>query len=72
MIRVSDLFHIVFRGNPKARFEKTLEMLLWDLKGIMPSSFKVTAGNHFHSIRTGRFEAAATKSTTTDDLNFQG
>ena len=42
MIRVSNLFHIVYKGNPKVRFEETLEVHLGDLKGIVPSSFKVT------------------------------
>ena len=72
MIRVSDLFHILFKGNLKACFIMTLEVLLWDLKGIMPSPFKVTIGNHSHTIRIGRSEVAATRSTTADDLNLQG
>ena len=70
MIRVSDLFHILFKGNSKAHFEKTLEVLLWDLKGIMPYSFKVTTRNHSHTIRTGRSEIAAIRSITADDLNL--
>ena len=62
MIRVLDLFHIVFKGNPKARFVMTLEVLLWNLKGTMPSPFKVTTGNHSHTIRTDRFEIVGTRS----------
>ena len=68
MNRVSDLFHIVYKGNSKAHFAKTLEVLLWDLKGIVYSSIKVTSGNHSHIIRSGRFEVAATRSTTDGDL----
>ena len=70
MIRVSNLFHIVFKGNPKTCFVKTLEVLFLDLKGIVPSPFKVTIGNHFHIIRTSRSKIAATRLTATDDLNF--
>ena len=40
---------------------ETLKVLLWDLKGIVPSSFKVTTGNHSHTIRIGRSEDDATK-----------
>ena len=68
MIRVSDLFLIVYKGNPKACFEETLEVLLWDLKGIMPSSFKFTARNHSHIIRSSRSEVAGTRTTIADDL----
>ena len=46
VIMVSDLFHIVYKENPKARFGETFEVLLWDLKGFVPSSFKVTTENH--------------------------
>ena len=70
MIRVSNLFHIVFKGNPKARFGEILEVLLWDLKGILPSSFKVTTENHSHIIRFGRSEVVATRSYIVDDLNL--
>ena len=28
VIRVSDLFHIVYKENPKPHFEETLEVLL--------------------------------------------
>ena len=72
MIRVSNLFHIVFKENPKARFGEILEVLLWDLKGILPSSFKVTTENHSHIIRFGRSEVAATRLTTFNDLDLQG
>ena len=65
---VLNLFHIVFKRNSKARFVMTLEVLLWDLKGVVPSPFKVTTGNHSHSIRTSRSKVAATRSTTTGDL----
>ena len=68
MIRVSDLIHLVYIGNPKACFVKILELLLWDLKGAMPSPFKVTTENHSHTIRTGRSNVAATRSTTAGDL----
>ena len=71
MIKVSDLLHIVFKGNPKARFEKTFKVLLLDLKGIIPSSFKVTIGNHSHIVRTSRSGVAATRLSTADDLNLQ-
>ena len=49
-------------------FWETLEVLLWYLEGIVPFSFKVTTGNHSHIIRSGRFEVAATRSTTDGDL----
>ena len=42
---VSDLFYIVFEENCKTRFIETLEVLLWDLKCIVSSSFKVTTKN---------------------------
>jgi len=71
VIRVLDLFHIVFKENLKARFVKTLDVLLWDLKGTVPSSFKVTIKNHSHTIRTDRSEVATTRSYIIDDLNFQ-
>ena len=70
MIRVSNLFHIVFKGNPKARFVMTLKVLLWDLKDVVSSPIKVTTENHSHTIRTGRSKVAATKSTTANDLNL--
>ena len=72
VIRVSNLFHIVYKENPKPHFVETLEVLLWDLKGIVSSSFKVTSGNHSHIIRFGRSKVVVTRSTTTDDLNLQG
>ena len=72
MIRVSNLFHIVFKGNLKAGFIMTLEVLLWDLKGNVPSPFKVTIRNHFHTIRIDRTEVAATRSYIVDDLTFKG
>ena len=34
----------------------------------MPSPFKVTTENHSHTIRTGRSNVAATRSTTAGDL----
>ena len=70
MIKVSDIFHIVYKENPKAHFVETLEVLLWDLKDIVLSSFKVTIGNHSHIIRSGRSEVAATRSYVVDDLNL--
>ena len=72
VIRISNLFHIVYKGNPKVCFEETFEVLLSDLKGIVPSSFKVTTENHSHTIRIGRSEVVATRSTIANDLNFQG
>ena len=72
MIRVSNLFHIVFKGNPKTCFVKTLEVLFLDLKGAVSSYFKVTTRNHSHITRIGRFEVATTRSYTVDDLNLQG
>jgi len=47
-----------------------MEVLLWDLKGIVPSSFKITSRNHSHIIRTGRSQVVATRSYIADDLNF--
>ena len=70
MIKVSDIFHIVYKGNPKTRFVETLMVLLWDLKVIVSSSFKVTTRNHSHIIRSGRSEVAATRSYIVDDLNL--
>ena len=49
----------------------TLEVLLWDLKGFVPSSIKVTTGYHFHIFRTGRSRVVAWRSTIADDLNLQ-
>ena len=72
MIRVSDLIFLIYKGNLKACFEMTLEVLLWDLTGTVPSPFKVTTGNHSYIIRTGRFEVAATRSYIADDSNLQG
>ena len=72
VIRVSVLFHIAYKGNPKACFEETLEVLLWDLKDIVPSPIKVTTRNHSHIIRSSRSEVVVTRSTTADDLNLQG
>ena len=46
----------------------TLKVLLWDLKGIVLSPFKVTTENHSHTIRTGKSKVATTRSTTTNDL----
>ena len=40
---------------------ETLKVLLWDLKGIVPSSSKVTTRNHSHTIRISRYEDDATK-----------
>ena len=72
MIRVSNLFHIVFKGNPKTHFVITLEVLLWDLKGAMPSLFNVTTRNHSHIIKTGRSKVAALRLYIANDLNLQG
>jgi len=41
---VSNLFHIAFKENSEAYFVMTLEVLFWDLKGFVPSPFKVTTG----------------------------
>ena len=41
---------------------------MWDLKGNVPSSIKVTARIHSYSIRSSRSEVVATKSTTANDL----
>ena len=68
MIRISNLFHIVFKGDPTTRFVMTLEVLLWDLKGTVLSSFKVTTENHSHTIRIGKSKVATTRSTTANDL----
>ena len=35
VIRVWGLFHRVFKGNPKTCFVRTLEVLWWDLKGVV-------------------------------------
>ena len=42
-----------------------------NLKGIVPSSFKVITRNHSYTIRTGRSEVAATRSYIVNDLNLQ-
>ena len=70
MIKVSDIFHIIYKENPKAHFLETLKVLLWDLKDIVLSSFKVTIGNHSHIIRSSRSEVVATRSYIVDDLNL--
>ena len=51
---------------------ETLKAFLRDLKGTVPSPFKVTIGNHSHIIRAGRSKVTATRSTTANDLNLQG
>ena len=71
VIKVSDLFYIVFKGNLKTRFIMTLKVLLWDLKGTVPSPFRVTTINHSHTFRTNRFEVAVTRSYIANDLNLQ-
>ena len=38
----------------------------------MPSPFKVTIGNHSHTIRIGRSEVAAIRSYIANDLTFKG
>jgi len=38
----------------------------------MPSPFKVTIGNHSHTIRIGRSEVAAKRSYMANDLTFKG
>ena len=70
MIKVSDIFHIVYKENPKAHFLETLKVLLGDLKDIVLSSFKVTIGNHSHIIRSSRSEVVATRSYIVLDLNL--
>ena len=62
------LILLVFKQNSKAHFVMTLEMLFWDLKGTIPSPFKVTTENHSHTIRIGRSKVGATRSTTADNL----
>ena len=69
---VLNLFHIIFKRNSKARFVMTLEVLLWDLKDVVPFHFKVATGNHSHSIRTSRSKVVAIRSTTTGDLKPSG
>ena len=71
MIRISSETLLVYKGNLKAHFMKTLEVLLWYQKGTVPSPFKVTTKNHSHTIRTDRSEVAATRSYIADDLNLQ-
>ena len=72
MIKVSDLFHILFKGNLKTHFIMTLEVLLWDLKDTVPSPFKVTTENHSLTYRTSRSKVVATRSYIADDLYLQG
>ena len=50
----------------------TLEVLLWDLKGSVSSSVKVTTGYHSHIFKIGRSEVAAWRSTIVEDLIFKG
>ena len=47
----------------------TLVVLLRDLKGTMPSPFRVTIENHSHTIRISRSKVAATRSIAVIDLN---
>ena len=68
MIWVANLFHIVFKGNHKEHFVKTLKVPLRDLKCTVSSSFKITTGNYSHTIKTGRSKVCATRSTIADDL----
>ena len=72
MIRVSNIILLVFKGNPKARFGETLDLkvLFWDIKGTMPSPFKVNIVNHSHTIKIGISEVAAIWSYIADDLKF--
>ena len=70
MIKISDLFHMVFKENPNACFALTFEMLFWDPKGTVHSPFKVTTKYHSNTIRTDRSKVAATRSTIVDDLNL--
>ena len=64
--------YMVYKGNLKPHFIMTLEVLLWDLKGTVPSPFKVTTRNHSHTFRTNRSEITATRSYIANDLNLQG
>ena len=70
MIKVSNLILQVFKGNPKAHFVMTLDVLFWDLKGTVPSPSKVTIGSHSHIIRIGRSESVATRLYIANDLKF--
>ena len=71
MIKVSNLILQVFKGNPKAHFVMTLDVLFWDLKGTVPSPSKVTIGSHSHIIRIRRFERVATRLYIAGNLKFR-
>ena len=47
------------------------EVLLWDLKGSVPSSIEVTTGYHSYIFRIDRSEVATWRLIIVDDLNLQ-
>ena len=48
----------------------TLEVLFWDLKGIVLLLSKSLPEFHLHIIRTDKSKVVATRSTTADDLKL--
>ena len=53
--------HTQRKINRSTHFVETLEVLLWDIKGALPSLFKVTTKNHSHIIRNGRSKVVLEK-----------
>ena len=72
MIRVSNIILLVFKWHLKARFGETLDLnvLFLDIKGTVPSPFKVNIINHSHTIKIGIFEVTTIRSYIADDLKF--
>ena len=72
MIRALDIILLVFKKNFKARSGDTLdlEVLFWDIKGTVPSPFKVNIENHSHIIKTDISKVVAIRSCIADDLKF--
>ena len=71
MIRVSRLFHIVFKGNPETHFVMTLEVLFRSKKVLCLLLSKSLLEFHLHIVRIGRSEVTATRSYIVDNLNLK-
>ena len=71
MIRVSRLFHIVFKGNLKTHFVITMEVLFRSKEVLCLLLSKSLPEFHLHIIRINRFEVTATRSYIADNLNLK-
>ena len=70
MIKILDIILLLFKGNPKACFVITLKVLFWDLKGIVPSSFKVTISSIYTLLESVDLKLLLQRSITADDLKL--